>query len=229
MYFIIISLLVCSTAAVPLVVEECDKCDTNVIESQSTHVFESESTENLSKAITAKIVGPIVIFNSKLATAAGAIPPMLATKGAIIGSAIATPIEIGAQASSAIVSGVTGKLVAIPISIGSKVLSKGLEVANTANQFAEDGRQVWEFNAEHGHEILKDGFIKMGHIILKPIAVVVGTQTALNGAGLGIVGSGIKGVGVKMETVGTKMLGAGLVAKGLGTRLVKMQFPPYLR
>jgi len=35
-------------------------------------------------------------------------------------------------------------------------------------------------------------------------------------------------VGVKVESVGAKMLGAGLAAKGLGHKLIKMQFPPYL-
>jgi len=41
-----------------------------------------DAGEKLSEAITAKIVGPIVIFNSKVAAAAGALPPLLAAKGA---------------------------------------------------------------------------------------------------------------------------------------------------
>lgn len=130
--------------------------------------------KHLSEAITAKIVGPVVIFNSKVAAAAGALPPMLAAKGAVIGSAIATPIEIGAVAGSSIVSGVTGKLVAVPISVATGAVAKLVGAA-------ENGRQIWNFNIEHGHEIFKDGVIKLGHIILKPIAVIVGAQTALTG------------------------------------------------
>jgi len=41
-----------------------------------------DSGRKLSEAITAKIVGPIVIFNSKVAAAAGALPPLLAAQGA---------------------------------------------------------------------------------------------------------------------------------------------------
>jgi len=171
----------------------------------------------LSEAITAKIVGPVVIFNSKVAAAAGALPPMLAAKGAIIGSAIATPIEIGAVAGSSIASGVTGKLVAIPISVVTGAVAKGVGSI-------ERGRQIWNFNLEHGGEILKDGLIRVGHIILKPIAVVVGAQTALTGAGVGITGAGIKGVGVGIETVGAKMVGTGLAAKALGATLIRSQF-----
>lgn len=177
--------------------------------------------KHLSEAITAKIVGPVVIFNSKVAAAAGALPPMLAAKGAVIGSAIATPIEIGAVVGSSIVSGVTGKLVALPISVATGAVAKFVGAA-------ENGRHIWNFSAEHGKEIFKDGVIKLGHIILKPIAIIVGAQTALNGVGLGIAGTGIKGVGVGMEAVGTKMFATGLVAKGLGHRLIAAQFPPYL-
>jgi len=176
-----------------------------------------DTGKHLSEAITAKIVGPIVIFNSKVAAAAGALPPMLAAKGAIIGSAIATPIEIGAVAGSSIVSGVTCKLVAVPISVVTGTVAKVVGAA-------EKGRQIWNFNVEHGGEILKDGAIRMGHIILKPIAVVVGAQTALTGAGLGMTGAGIKGVGVGIGAVGAKMVATGMAAKGLGTTLIKSQF-----
>jgi len=178
--------------------------------------------KHLSEAITAKIVGPVVIFNSKVATAAGALPPLLAAKGAVIGSAIATPIEIAAVAGSGITSAVTGKLVAIPISVASGALAKFVGAAET-------GRRIWEFNSEHGLEILKDGVIKLGHIALKPLAVVGGAQMALTGAGVGVVGTGIKGVGLGIKAVGTKMAATGLIAKGLGHRIIIAQFPPYLR
>jgi len=173
--------------------------------------------KHLSEAITAKIVGPVVIFNSKVAAAAGALPPLLAAKGAVIGSAIATPIEVGAVAGSSIVSGVTGKLVALPISVATGTIAKVIGAA-------EKGRQIWNFNLEHGGEIFKDGIIRMGHVILKPIAVVWGAQTALTGAGIGIAGAGIKGVGVGIGTVGAKMIATGVGAKALGTTLIKSQF-----
>jgi len=178
-----------------------------------------EGGNHLSEALTAKIVGPVLIFNSKVAAAAGALPPLLATKGAIIGSMIATPIQIGAAASSSIASGVTGKLVAVPISIASGAAAKFMSAA-------QNGEQIWNFNLEHGGEILKDGLIKMGHIVLKPIAVIVGAQTALTGVGLGVTGTGIKGVGVGMEAVGAKMIATGLTAKGIGHILIKSQFVP---
>lgn len=174
--------------------------------------------KHLSEAITAKIVGPIVIFNSKVAAAAGALPPLLAAKGAVIGSAIATPIEVGAVASSSIVSGLTGKLVAVPISLATGVAAKLVGVVET-------GKEVWDENAE----VMKDGAIKLGHIILKPIAVIVGAQTALTGAGLGIAGSGIKGVGLGMEAVGAKMALTGSKAKGTGALMIGWAFEPLIK
>ena len=130
--------------------------------------------KKLAEGLTAKIVGPIVIFNSKVASAAGALPPLLAAKGAIIGSAIATPIEIGAVAGSSIASSVTGKLVAIPITLAAGAAAKFVDAA-------ERGEQVVRFNLEHGGEILTDGLIRIGQMILKPIAIVVGAQTAITG------------------------------------------------
>jgi len=180
------------------------------------------SGKHLSEAITAKIVGPIVLFNSKIAAAAGALPPMLAAKGAVIGSAIATPIEVGAVAGSSLVSGVTGKLVAIPISVGVGAVAKFVDAA-------EEGKHIWDFNIEHGGEIIKNGLIRMGHMILKPVAVVVGAKTALTGAGVGVFGTGVKGFGVGMEAVGAKMVTSGLVAKGLGHRLIAKNLPPYVK
>lgn len=178
--------------------------------------------KHLSEAITAKIVGPVVLFNSKVAAAAGALPPMLAAKGAVIGSMISTPIEVAAVAGSSVVSGVTGKLVAVPISLGAGAMAKFVTAA-------EEGKQIWDFNVEHGGEVFKNGLIKLGHLVLKPVAVVVGAKTALTGAGVGLFGTGVKSVGVGMEAVGAKMVSSGLVAKGLGHRLIAKNLPPFLK
>lgn len=178
--------------------------------------------KHLSEAITAKIVKPVVIFNTKVAAAAGALPPLLAAKGAVLGSAIATPIEVGAVAGSSIVSGLTGKLVAVPISLATGAAAKLVGVVET-------GKEVWDENVESGEKIMKDGAVKLGHIILKPIAVIVGAQTALTGAGLGIAGSGIKGVGKGMEAVGAKMALTGLKAKGIGALMIGWAFEPLVK
>jgi len=178
--------------------------------------------KHLSEAITAKIVGPVVLFNSKVAAAAGALPPMLAAKGAVIGSLISTPIEVAAVAGSSVVSGVTGKLVAVPISLGAGAMAKFVTAA-------EEGKQIWDFNVEHGGEVFKNGLIRLGHLVLKPVAVVVGAKTALTGAGVGLFGTSVKSVGVGMEAVGAKMVSSGLVAKGLGHRLIAKNLPPFLK
>jgi hypothetical protein len=178
--------------------------------------------KHLSEAITAKIVGPVVLFNSKVAAAAGALPPMLAAKGAVIGSMISTPIEVAAVAGSSVVSGVTGKLVAVPISLGAGAMAKFVTAA-------EEGKQIWDFNVEHGGEVFKNGLIRLGHLVLKPVAVVVGAKTALTGAGVGLFGTGVKSVGVGMEAVGAKMVSSGLVAKGLGHRLIAKNLPLFLK
>ncbi|XP_054164473.1 uncharacterized protein LOC128962147 [Oppia nitens] len=135
-----------------------------------------------------------------------------------IGSAIANPVEIGD-----IISGATDKLVAIPISVGTDAFSKFAEAA-------ESGRQIWDFNVQNGGQVLKNGIIKVGHILLKPMAVVFGAHTALKGAGIGIAGSGIKGVGIGMKTVGAKLVASGTLAKALGHRLiVKNLVPPFVK
>ena len=145
-----------------------------------TQTFILSTGKHLSEAITAGIVGPIVLFNSKVAAAAGALPPMLAAKGAIIGAAIATPIEVGAVAGSSIASGVTGKLVAIPISVAAGAAAKFVDAA-------EEGQHIWDFNVLHSGEILKNGLIKLGHIIFKPIFVIGGAKTALTGNHLSLL------------------------------------------
>jgi len=180
------------------------------------------SGKHLSEAITAKIVGPVVLFNSKVAAAAGSLPPFLAAKGAVIGSVIATPIEVGAVAGSSVVSGVTGKLVSVPISLGAGAVAKFVTAA-------EEGKQIWDFNVQHGGQVLKNGIIKLGHLALKPVAVVVGAKTALTGAGVGVFGTGVKSVGVGMEAIGAKMVSTGLVAKGLGHRLIAKNLPPFVK
>ncbi|CAG2183272.1 unnamed protein product [Oppiella nova] len=94
---------------------------------------------------------------------------------------------------------------------------------------AEEGKQIWDFNVEHGGEVFKNGLIRLGHLVLKPVAVVVGAKTALTGAGVGLFGTGVKSVGVGMEAVGAKMVSSGLVAKGLGHRLIAKNLPPFLK
>lgn len=156
--------------------------------------------KRLSEAITAKIVGPVVIFNSKVAGTVAALPPLLAAKGAVIGAAIATPIEVGAVAASSITSQVTGKLVAIPISLASGAVAKLVGVVETGKgvwndsveggkKFVGDGQQA----LKNGKELFQHGAIKAGLIVLKPIAVTFGAKTALVGAGLGLAGAGIRG------------------------------------
>jgi len=208
------------------VANESDESSTPSEESEP-RPFHKQTTiinggKHLSEAITAKIVGPVVLFNSKVAAAAGALPPMLAAKGAVIGSMISTPIEVAAVAGSSVVSGVTGKLVAVPISLGAGAMAKFVTAA-------EEGKQIWDFNVEHGGEVFKNGLIRLGHLVLKPVAVVVGAKTALTGAGVGLFGTGVKSVGVGMEAVGAKMVSSGLVAKGLGHRLIAKNLPPFLK
>lgn len=181
-----------------------------------------EGGKKLSEAITAKIVGPIVIFNSKVAAAAGALPPLLAAKGAVIGSAIATPIEVGAVAGSSIASGVTGKLVAVPISMAAGAAAKFVGAVET-------GKEIWNEKVVNGAQLLKNGAIKLGHMMLKPVAVIVGANTALAGAGLGVAGAGIKGVGVGMEVAGGKMAATGLKAKGIGALMIGWALEPLIK
>jgi len=176
--------------------------------------------KKLTNLITAKIAGPVVLFNSKLAAAAGALPALLAAKGAVIGAAIATPIEIGAVVSSSLASGVTAKLVAIPVSLISKASTK-LAIA------AKAGKKVVALKAlaiKSGAKLAKKGAITLGHMLLKPIAIIAGTKSALAGAGLGIAGSGVKLAGLGLQAAGSKLALSGLKAKGAGALLIGLAF-----
>jgi len=176
--------------------------------------------KKLTELITAKIVGPVVLFNSKLAAAAGALPALMAAKGAVIGASIATPIEIGAVATSSLASGVTAKLVAIPVSLISKTSTKLAAAAKV-------GKKVVALKAlaiKKGAKLAKKGAITLGHMLLRPIAIIAGTKSALAGAGLGIAGSGIKLAGLGLQAAGSKIALSGLKAKGAGALLIGLAF-----
>jgi len=176
--------------------------------------------KKLTELITAKIVSPVVILNSKIAAAAGALPSLFAAKGALIGAAIATPIEVGAVAASSITSGVTGKLVAIPVSIISTTAGK-------VKAAIKIGNKIWTLKTlaiKNGAKIAARGAITLGHILLKPIAVIAGAKTAATGIGLGVAGSGVKALGTGIEVVGTKIAATGLKTKGVGALVIGFPF-----
>lgn len=176
--------------------------------------------KKLTSLITAKIVGPVVVFNSKIAAAAATLPAILAAKGAIIGAAIATPIEIGAVASSSIATGVTAKIVAIPVSLLNGATLK-LAAAVKA------GKKVVALKTlavKSGAVMAKKGVLALGHILLKPIAIIAGTKAAVTGAGLGVAGTGLKLAGLGLQKAGSKMVLSGLKSKGAGALLIGLAF-----
>jgi len=167
----------------------------------------------------AKLAAPFVLLNSKIAAGAGALPPLLAAKGALLGSAIATPITVGASIASGIASGVSGAVVSVPIAIVTGVKAKASELASSFQSQVHTGEVVLQqgaANLQSGIDAAKGAAVSVGHILLRPIAVVAGAKTAIGGAALGLVGEGVKAVGTKVSAIGAGISGAGAATKGIG-------------
>jgi len=152
----------------------------------------------IAKVITAKLVSPFVIGASKVAGAAGALPPLLAAKGAFLGKVIAVPIQVGASAASGLISGVTGFLVGIPVGIGTGVVAAAHGVQQNM-----------------GH--IKSYASRAGQFMMKPIAIIVAGKTHLLGAKAKFIGTKMQGLGQMLTAGGAKLSAEGDVLKsGLG-------------
>lgn len=117
-----------------------------------------------------------------------------------LGTAIATPIQMGALAANSFVTGFTGTLVSVPISLvsGGTAQLVGLLVS---------GKQALQ------HTLGREE-------ILQPLAVVAGSNSILAGIGLNYLSSGIKTAGQRVEQLGLSVTSAGQNIKHFGSVLV---------
>src|SRR5699024_3339630 len=75
-----------------------------------------QAGQSLSLGITNALISPLTFVNNKISQAVSTLPALMAANGALLGTAIATPIQLGTLAANNVAAGVTGTLVSIPIS-----------------------------------------------------------------------------------------------------------------
>lgn len=122
-----------------------------------------------------------------------------------LGAVIAAPVQFGTMAANTVASGVTGTLVSIPVSLvaGGTAHLAGL---------AETGRQI--LNSD-----IPQRFLDQGQVIMKPVALVAGSNSILAGVGIGLLSSGVKNLGQGVERVGLHLTHHGNNVKNAGSRL----------
>jgi len=168
----------------------------------------------IGKLITAKLVAPFVFGASKLAGMAGALPPLLSAQGAFLGKLIAVPIEVGAVASSGLVSGTTGVLVGVPVGLGT-----GAAVA-----FHQMKPYMTMINAQTIKAFLNKKLhpkLAGHHHLMQPVAVLDGGKAFL-------LGSAAHLMGVKMQALGKFLSKAGYKTSAAGQALSMQHSTPVI-
>lgn len=176
--------------------------------------------QSLSLGITNAITRPLTLFNNHVSSAAGALPGLFAAGGAgkwpfdfrppssnsvslyslALGTAIATPIQMGALAANSFVTGATGTLVSVPISLVSGGTAQLVGLLYSGRQFLQSAMGSQE--------------------VLQPLAVVAGTNSILAGVGANYLGSGLKLTGQQVEQFGLSVSSAGQQVKHYGSALL---------
>ena len=128
-----------------------------------------------------------------------------------LGTAIATPIQLGTLAANAAISGITGTVVSIPISLASGGAAQLVGLIGT-------GRQLW--HSTLGSDPNNSTFWQNGQLWLQPLAVVTGTNSILAGVGLNALSQGVKNLGWSIERFGVSLSNTGKNAKQFGSVLI---------
>lgn len=162
--------------------------------------------QQISLGITKTLLRPFTLVNNGISAAASALPGIMAAQGAAFGAVIAAPIQFGALTANTLASGFTGALVSVPVSIitGGRAQLAGL---------AETGRQLL-------HTDIPQRLLDQGQVIMKPVALVAGSNSILAGMGVGLLSSGVKNVGQGVERVGLHLTHHGNNVQNAGQRLM---------
>lgn len=167
----------------------------------------------------------------KSAAVGGAITAAAAVKGSLVGSAIATPIILKAVALPGLAAGKTAAILAVPALLTHKLETK---VQNSTHRLISNGKNALKKGAKgvvstvgllkkgalglaaKGALVMKKGAVVAGKLILKPIAIIAGSQLKIIGTGLTIGGKVVGATGAGVKKAGTAVKYAGLGAVGLG-------------
>lgn len=193
------------------------------------------SGEDFSHKIATSLVRPLLYVNNGISSAASALPSIFAVGGAglffpislsllcsflifsfsiALGSSISTPIQAGALAMNQIASGITGTLVAIPI---SAVAGGTAQVVGAY----ESGRQLYAVKTAELKEYLR----QYAPHFVRPLSAISGANTVLAGMTLHTVGSGVSHVGTGAKIVGQQVHSAGENARFFGQKIYEFINP----
>ena len=128
-----------------------------------------------------------------------------------LGTAIATPIQLGTLAANAAISGITGTVVSVPISLASGGVAQLVGMVGT-------GRQLW--HSTIGSDPKNSTFWQNGELWLQPLAVVTGANSILAGVSLNALSQGVKNLGWGIERFGVSLSNTGKNAKQMGSVLI---------
>jgi hypothetical protein len=191
----------------------------------SVHFVESHKDT----AIAAAVI-PIEV-SAQSAAVGGAITAAGAVKGSLIGSAIATPIILKAVALPGLAASKTAAVMAVPAllthNLHTKVegtthrltnaLKKGAVGAVATVGLLKKGAIGL---AAKGALVMKKGAVVAGKLMLKPIALIAGSQLKMIGTGLSIGGKVVGATGAGIRKAGTVVKYAGLGSIGLGASAI---------
>lgn len=209
-------------------IKDSSSASVSKLNSQAAHkVHFVESQKDT--AIAAAVI-PIEV-SAQSAAVGGAITAAGAVKGSLIGSAIATPIILKAIALPGLAASKTAAVMAVPAllthNLHNKVegsthrltnaLKKGAVVAVAKVGLLKKGAIGL---AAKGALAMKTGAVVAGKLMLKPIALIAGSQLKMFGTGLSIGGKIVGATGAGIKKAGTVVKYAGLGSIGLGASAI---------
>lgn len=115
------------------------------------------------------------------------------------------------MAANAAISGITGTVVSIPISLASGGVAQLVGMVGT-------GRQLW--HSTIGSDPKNSTFWQGGELWLQPLAVVTGANSILAGVSLNALSQGVKNLGLGIERFGVSISNTGKNAKQFGSVLI---------
>lgn len=161
------------------------------------------AAEALSMDVTHRIISPFVWVNNRVSQAAGTLPAIMAANGALLGTAIAVPIQTGALAANHLAAAATGTLVTVPISLVSGGGAGLLGALESAREFYHTSVRPTLHSA---YEYLPGSPLP---VFVRPAAVIGGAQAVVGGMALGVVSNSVHSVAEGVESLGDRLAGAG--------------------
>lgn len=179
------------------------------------------AAEAVSLDLTHRIISPIVWVNNRVSQAAGTLPALMAANGALLGTAIAVPIQSTALAANHLVAAGAGTLVTVPISVVSGGSAGLLGAMESAREFYHSSLRPTLHTA---YQTLVPA--SPLPVLVRPAAVLGGAGSVVGGMALGVVSSSVHSVAEGVQSLGGQLAGAGEGIAQWGDALVLWSAEP---